>query len=322
MLVTQTFTDIDQHAAQMSGFEQHYVQLSAGRFHGVFSSAPLPHGMGLDVEWVEQALHQQACVPAETVSIVTFLELEGRCIFNGREIHRLDSLVLPTGTVLDLRTPKRCRIGVISLPEPLLRREMSAWLGPGAPEWSLRAGFLLEGMFGATAWSRALCDVLHAIFETPSTQAVEQKATSLADPLLHAALLALDRPDGTRRQPESLPAEARRDVFRAVSELIHRSDAEALSISMLCRHAGVSRRTLEYCFADAVAMSPLQYLKVRRLNDVRRELAAAASDDVTVGDVAARHGIWHLGRLSKEYSRLFGERPSDTLRARRGRRGD
>jgi AraC family transcriptional regulator, ethanolamine operon transcriptional activator len=52
------------------------------------------------------------------------------------------------------------------------------------------------------------------------------------------------------------------------------------------------------------------YLRVMRLNRVRRELQTHRRD--SIGDVAARWGFWHLSRFAADYSRLFGELPSAT----------
>ena len=88
------------------------------------------------------------------------------------------------------------------------------------------------------------------------------------------------------------------------------------SIAELCRHVGVSRRTLQGCFQDALGLTPLQYLRMLRLNAVRRELRAlaAARQPVSIGDVAARWGFWHWSRFTENYRQLFGELPSHTVR--------
>jgi AraC-like DNA-binding protein len=39
-----------------------------------------------------------------------------------------------------------------------------------------------------------------------------------------------------------------------------------------------------------------------------------AAKGVTVQDVAAHWGFWHLGQFAQDYKRLFGELPSTTLR--------
>ncbi|WP_417672145.1 helix-turn-helix domain-containing protein [Roseibium sp.] len=81
----------------------------------------------------------------------------------------------------------------------------------------------------------------------------------------------------------------------------------------LCAELGVSERTLQYAFREYVGLSPVAYLRMCRLNHVRRVLAASAPQSTTITQVAMRYGFLHLGRLAGDYKRMFGETPSDTL---------
>lgn len=56
-------------------------------------------------------------------------------------------------------------------------------------------------------------------------------------------------------------------------------------------------------------------LTARRLSDVYRVLRGARVDAVNVTQTALDHGFTHFGRFSVAYRQMFGERPSDTLRA-------
>lgn len=84
------------------------------------------------------------------------------------------------------------------------------------------------------------------------------------------------------------------------------------SIPQICTVTGVSERTLQYAFRRYVGMTPLAYLRVCRLNSVRKVLLAAEAE-TTVTSVALRYGFLHLGRFAGDYHRLFGELPSKDL---------
>jgi len=58
----------------------------------------------------------------------------------------------------------------------------------------------------------------------------------------------------------------------------------------------------------------VRYLKVLRLNRVRRGLRHGTPERDTVTSVALRDRFLDLGRFACEYRQLFGESPSDTLR--------
>lgn len=64
---------------------------------------------------------------------------------------------------------------------------------------------------------------------------------------------------------------------------------------------------------------PNQYLRIRRLNQVHRELRGAGRASVT--EVALRFGFFELARFARGYRSLFGELPSETLAESRLRAG-
>jgi transcriptional regulator GlxA family with amidase domain len=77
-------------------------------------------------------------------------------------------------------------------------------------------------------------------------------------------------------------------------------------------------RTLELGFREVFGMSPREFRHLLRLQRAREELRWAAPDE-TVGQIAMRNGLLHLGRFSVSYRRVFGESPSETIRAGRHR---
>jgi len=66
-------------------------------------------------------------------------------------------------------------------------------------------------------------------------------------------------------------------------------------------------------------VSPIQYVKLIRLEAVRRSLANSDPLSITVGGVASEFGFRQLGRFSAEYRKVYGEIPSVTLRRHRHR---
>ncbi|GAB3290216.1 helix-turn-helix domain-containing protein [Parahaliea aestuarii] len=82
----------------------------------------------------------------------------------------------------------------------------------------------------------------------------------------------------------------------------------------LCRLTGVSQRTLQYSFKHLLGLSPNAYLRIYRLNRARSELLEPASSRVNVTQVATRWHFTHLGKFAGDYTALFSEAPSVTLR--------
>src|SRR5450830_434675 len=113
--------------------------------------------------------------------------------------------------------------------------------------------------------------------------------------------------------------EARKKVVDRACECMLAHSDQPLSTLDVCSRIGTSPRKLDYCFNDVLGISPKRYLRLVRLNGVRRDLKSRAHEArVKVQDVAARWGFWHLSEFSRDYSAQFGELPSQTLRNAQG----
>jgi AraC family ethanolamine operon transcriptional activator len=112
------------------------------------------------------------------------------------------------------------------------------------------------------------------------------------------------------------PVIPRDHIIRSAIALAEQSPEFTLRIDELAAASDVSVRTLRTAFVEHFGIPPLRYLTTRRLHEARRALRAADPEATTVTAVATRFGFWQFGRFAGEYVRLFGERPSDTLRGR------
>jgi transcriptional regulator GlxA family with amidase domain len=111
-----------------------------------------------------------------------------------------------------------------------------------------------------------------------------------------------------------------RDVKRAIAFMEAMLSA-AIQLSDVVAASGVAGRTLFKHFRDFKGTTPRRYLRDARLDRVRQALLQAA-DGETVTSLARRGGFNHMGRLSIDYRRRFGESPSETLwRGRSSARG-
>ena len=111
------------------------------------------------------------------------------------------------------------------------------------------------------------------------------------------------------------PDSRRRAVARA-REFMEANLAEELTLADVCRVVGVSRRTLMDGFREQVGLSPMRYLKLIRLNRVHEALRRGGAVTTKIVDVANAVGFWHMGQLARDYRKLFGELPRETLARR------
>lgn len=110
-------------------------------------------------------------------------------------------------------------------------------------------------------------------------------------------------------------SQERRAVRRAV-DYIERNLSQKVEVRDVAEAAGVSLRTLQSFFAEDLQQTPSAFIRNRRLERVRADLAdAPAGSGTTVTQVANRWGFTHLGRFATTYHQRFGEPPSQTLRS-------
>jgi AraC family ethanolamine operon transcriptional activator len=86
-----------------------------------------------------------------------------------------------------------------------------------------------------------------------------------------------------------------------------------LTLTDLCQALGTSSRALCYGFQEIFGVSPMAYLKLLRLQSVYQVLKAAEPGNITVTEVATQFGFYHLGYFARDYKRMFGALPSETL---------
>tara|TARA_R110000850_G_scaffold33656_1_gene91587 strand:+ start:921 stop:1889 length:969 start_codon:yes stop_codon:yes gene_type:complete len=105
----------------------------------------------------------------------------------------------------------------------------------------------------------------------------------------------------------------RAKAMRTAMELVNDCRQHPITVEMLCVETGVKARTLQYAFQECYGMSPKQWLKLRSLNKVKKDLRSSDPALSGVADIANKWGLWHMGQLAKDYRMTFGELPSETL---------
>ncbi|GAA2809527.1 AraC family transcriptional regulator [Mycobacterium crocinum] len=111
------------------------------------------------------------------------------------------------------------------------------------------------------------------------------------------------------------PSDQRRAVVQNAMNYVDDHLAERITMDAIARAVHMSVRSIQQGFREELGMSPMSFVRERRLERVHEELAdALPSDGVTVTQVAERWGFHHLGSFAVEYRKRWGEAPSETLR--------
>lgn len=184
----------------------------------------------------------------------------------------------------------------------------STGLSLGQPLSQPRELALKHGPLSFDLVLRRLCgliDVYH--------QNLQSLAMLALDDLFYRTLVMMMEP--ARFLKEATPM-ARRNEHGPVSrvcEFILANIDRPIALSELERVSGLSARGLQYAFQKRHGCSPMQWLRIQRLERARDRLVARAEGD-SVTTVALDCGFSQLGEFARIYARRFGELPSETLR--------
>lgn len=301
-------TDADEHAHNLRDWQQEYDQLSCGTFYGRIDELALEH-LQVFREHTSQALRQQCNVWPDSVWL-GFSSDGQDCRINGQDVADNELMCRPGNTGFELITPQSFDIyGIVVSQQALARCAEVQGISLDAHLWQAPK----------RGWQEQKLNALRYVLQ----RLLAPKHSGLAGPLqqdmlLMAVLDVLQQVDNRNRIS---PAYARRKaVVERVKDFLAAHPDSPVTMTELCELTHVSRRTLQYSFESILGISPLRYLRVSRLNAVRRALSQPGDildpqqDDVTVQRIASHWGFWHAGQFAHDYKQLFGENPSETLK--------
>ncbi len=304
--------DADEQARNLHGWHQTYDQLTSGSFVGGLTELCLDH-MQVFVETTSHTLRQTCEVQKDAYwfGIPTCQAGSGRI---DTQMISGDALAFrPGGIEFELLTSSGYEIFGVVVKGDVLRRYAAEVEHVGLAEALPDREVVSIGMDR----KQRLCASLREFLERSAASGAPL-SPSARDDLQAAVLSSLFDAGALPASSEqiAIPVRARRQSI--VSEardyvLAHRD--RAVGVPELCERLHVSRRTLQYCFQDVLGMAPAHYVRALRLNGARRDLCNASRDSRSVQDVAAAWGFWHLSQFAADYRKLFGMRPSDTLKA-------
>lgn len=292
--------DADEHAQNLTRWQQQYDQLTPGRFYGRLDEITLP-AIQVFKEHTGQALRQDCRVWDDSLWLGIPSHPAGSRI-NGQPLEAQEVMCRPGGRDFELVTPEAFDIYGLVIRLPLLR---------AAAE---RQGITLDEQWTVTPRRHANPATLRALIFLLD-RLLSQQHGAIAEKLHQDILLTglLELMDAQQPSGELPPSYVhRKAVVDRVKQYVDEHLEAPMTMEALCELTHVSRRTLQYSFTTILGISPLQFLRLTRLNHVRRALRAA-EPPTTVTEIATYWGFWHLGQFAHDYKQQFEEYPSQTL---------
>lgn len=305
-VISCTFNDFDALTEAVNGWNLEIHKLDSGSFTGELFQL-LSSDLILSHVHFSNRLRQVGEPPRGYRTFAILSSEEAQIFWRGKQVGGNDLLLFPNKGELHASTEAGFNIFTISIKEHLLHSAAEQYYFQGL-EKRLRS----NEVFRCSAQLRKqLLKMLRAI-------CIEHRADPTLDPTDAALKISMQliqmlafSGHSSARQPSPL----RREVIQAVDQHLFQYSEEPPSIPELCEVTGVSKRTLEYAFNEFYGMNPKAYLNAVRLNAVRKQLWKAKPGNLKVSDAANAWGFWHMGKFAADYRKLFGEVPSETLKA-------
>ena len=277
-----------------------YTQLTASPFRALYGTRLLSSG-AVHTEQFSPRIHVSAAPPKGMTTVGLRFRDAGPCRLGGREVG-LDQVVIVTDRRdVEFNSLDGTRMLYFDFSGRRLEQLAALFGEKGRP--AMGGGVLTVG--------QATVDRLRrqglALLESDSFRGLAEGESHLLAKLATLRQGEVARPLAPRRRSR---------IVSVARDFIESRLAEPLRVEDLCAVTGATYRTLHRSFQEILGVSPIAYIKARRLRRTRAALLAADRYRATVTRVAHDHGFAHLGRFSRDYRRMFGETPSLTLASR------
>ncbi|WP_162943979.1 MULTISPECIES: AraC family transcriptional regulator [unclassified Rhizobium] len=153
------------------------------------------------------------------------------------------------------------------------------------------------------------------IWQNLTADDADRSSPAFSERLLQAMMIALLEvvPHNYSMQLRKPVSPAMPKQMKRAIEYMHANVGADIRIAEIAREAGTSVRSVQAAFQQFKNMTPLNYLRMIRLQGVRRALLDCGPSR-PVAEMARDWGFSHMGRFAALYHQAFGEMPSETAR--------
>lgn len=293
--------DAALHADNLTNWQQEYDQTSNGHFHGSIVELAFSD-LQVFREHTSQALQQTCVVWPDSVWLGIPQDNRQESRINGLSIRPNDIMCRPGSCEFNLTTPREFDIYGLVVKHDTLQ-EVARIQGVDIDSNELHS----HGRLNVPEKTLRGVRILLAHLLNAQHYGV---ASGMTRDVIMIGLLEILKTE-TPKPPRTRSYHHRKRVVDNAQAFIEANQDSPATITDLCKATHVSRRTLQYSFESILGISPIQYLRISRLNRVHRALLHSDSNE-KITDIASQWGFWHMSQFAKDYGNLFGERPSQT----------
>ncbi len=208
----------------------------------------------------------------------------------------------------------RSRSTQLFLPEGMLEQAIAARLQKDPMKLASKRRLLNPGRVAMHSLRQLIVEL---------TQIIDNDEDAGVEPVCTSSLInnLVDRIAETLCRDSSLASTTHHQLHASgclltrVRDISEESGRESIQLYELCKELGVSARTLQIAFKQAYGISPMRYLKLRRLHTARERLVTTSAAEMSIKRAALESGFFDRSRFAEDFKKLFGHLPSQTPRA-------
>jgi AraC family ethanolamine operon transcriptional activator len=301
------FNDLDELIFAAREWDLDFMQLEPGRFRGRLLQLLSPRWSLAHAQF-GSPLRQEGLPPRHLRNIAIPATPRQNFRWRGQEITGNCMMLFPMGGELESVSGPDFEVFIIAVPEQDLNQLCSDHDLPDLQEMTAGAEVIQCDPNTLQQLRHSLGRIVRQVRLTPGLIQDDSFDHALETGICSQLICTM----ATGRLVHSLSLPRRqRHVLKIAQGYIKEHAHEGVSIHEVCQHLNISERSLRAAFHHEYGISPKAFLKGYQLTQVRRRLCHATTERIQ--DVANAWGFWHMGQFSRDYKRMFGELPSQTL---------
>lgn len=303
--------DIEEQAAQLSGWNQHYAQVSKGAFSGGFVELDLGEAK-LFIETTSNSLLQKGVVDSGMVALGLPISSNLNGYFCGHALTEQALHIFSGSSGFEYLSPPELRMAGLIIPSHVFNEKIAFHTSEKLFDSANTPGLITVVNEKNRELRQLLKDVSSMAQLCPHVFLNRDIMNPLGDAIISAFVESFV--SNVELESVKLSVSQRIKIINSVRDVVVENPSNPPGISDICNFLKISRRTLQYCFQESLGCSPVDFIKAIRLNGVRAILKSCNS----VSEAATYWGFWHFGNFSSDYKAFFNRLPSEDFSLYRG----
>ena len=293
--------DAEEMREQSIFWSYEHKQFSRGEFQGKIIAAHTKR-LQIAISYRSTGVFMRGGVPPGTTIISLPLALTNSFYYRGQPLENNQAIALQLNEEIELHTSLPSLLLTIVVSSALLERQAIALTGKSFAELRSQERLIMCQNDQVNRTNHLVSLLMSQLGDGTLYEEAEEL---LENEILETVLLGVGPCEKNTRQAGRLV------LARKAEEYIRNNLENPLSINELCLATGATERTLHLGFKERFGVSPIAFMRMMKLNEVRQELRLNNSGR-SVTEIAVDWGFYHLGRFSGQYSQMFGELPNQT----------